>query len=284
MIIAPYDNLSSGSFSGSVAWEDIKGRPDLSTISSMKAIQITLLSSLWEDHEQTVKVEGILADELPQWIVVSPKKSDEDVYFSANVLCVSQEDDALVFHADSIPEQDISAIVRIFGAAEIKEGFSGTFAWWSPKMTSNNNPLPYVSSASSTVNENVYEAFRAFDGDGTTMWCTPYSIDDEQWIKFDFGSRTPVSGIKLSPADPPTQLPKSFRLLGSNDDQTWDMIYESNGEEYPSDPKIGDSREYLFEPKNYRYYKLEMKLNGNYSGVNIVRIAEMEFYKLEETT
>lgn len=282
MIIAPYDNISSGSFSGSVAWEDIKGRPDLSNISSMKAIQITLLSSLWEDHEQTVKVEGVLADELPQWIVVSPKKSDEDVYFSANVLCVSQEDDALVFHADSIPEQDISAIVRIFGAADIKEEFSGTFAWWSPKMTSNNTPEPYVISMPDTTNANIY---RLFDDDPLTLFQFRIIYLQTHPVVFDFGKTTYIEGIRLTASNEYIEkLPKTFTIEGSNDETKWEEIYQATGDEHPTVSQSELIHEYFFKRSYFRYYRFLFTSIYNTAGGDTSYISDMEFYKLEETT
>lgn len=278
------DGESGGGSSGSVNWTDIHGRPDLSNLTTTVVHQVVLLSSLWVDNRQTVKIDGILADELPQLIIATPLKADSYAYYSADIIPESQEDDALVFHADTVPEQDISVIVRVFETAEIREEISGRFEWWSPKMTSDDTPEPYHC-FSGAVLPSTHKVFRMFDGNRDTICATAFEYDG--YFQFDFGSKTFVSGMRLvadnGTEDDANKIPKVFLFEGSNDGTEFDTIYRATGEEYPTS-EVGAIHDYIFKPVIYRYYRLVPKDNYMNDGKSYYRIMELEFYKLEETT
>lgn len=277
------DSDSNGSFPsiGTVQWEDIVGRPDLSSVSSMKVAQIVLSGGLWDEGKrQTAIVPGVLEDENQQLIVPVPKKADKSAYYNSGIECVDQEEDALIFSAAKVPEADLHINVYIFGAAEVSEEVSGTFEWWSPRMTGDMVPVPYAAGASST-DSSSHAAHKAFDADGNT-YCQSKEEKDS-WLQFDFGIRTYISGIRLAPwGSTPNnirKLPKVFDLAGSNDGSNWNTIFQSDGREYP-EVAIGEKYTYTFAPKSYRYYRIVCK--ENYSGNFQFAIAEWEFYKLED--
>lgn len=264
-----------GSSSGTVT-------PDLSDVSSMKCRQVTLLSTLWEeDGTQTVSCSDVIENDKGQLIVTIPDPNDEDAYFQSNIRPVRQLNDQITFRADTIPDSEIVVDVYILSAVEIKEEITGEFEWWSPKMTSDTEPAPYV--ASGCAPDQSYFHYKAFDNDSSTRFESA-NKNEEQYLQFDFGKRTTISGIKLQAPRDSSQfkyMPKSFSLEGSNDDRTWFTIYHADGSEYP-DVNGSEIRIYEFNPKTYRYYKLI--LEENYATVKYMSIAEFEFYKLKEET
>lgn len=261
---------------GTVNWDDINGRPDLSKLTNMSVAQIVLQSGLWDQqNEQTVSVPGVLEDEVPQFIVTSAKRSDKAAYRRYGVELIDQGNDTLIFHAESVPEEDLHVIVRIFEAAEIDEideEYAGEFAWWSPQMTSNDTPSPYRCSASSVMSS--FDVFHAFDNNSSTFWHA--STPNESWIQFDFGGKTPVKCVRLSPRyGYYEQLPKEGVIKGSYDEVKWyDILRFENGIAY-SDPYLELTFDKAF---NYRYYKIdEMDSKQAY-----LSIRDIEFYKLED--
>lgn len=271
---------AGGGSGGTVNWDDINGRPDLSTVSSMVVAPVVLSSTAWSaDRKQIAPIEGILADEDAQLIIPLPKSANETEYNAAGVRCVSQAENSLTFRADTVPTVDLSLNVYIFGAAEVKEEQVGQFVWWSPHMTSNTSPTPYVTSQSSQVGN--YPAYHAFDGNPATMSHTN-NVEDS-WIQFDFGDKTEtIKGIKFVSAatssfDYDKAIPKSFTLSGSSDGNSWTSIYESDGSEYESSSP-GAAHEYTFGPVSYRYYRVTSK--GNYINNHYLVISEIEFLVL----
>lgn len=74
---------------------------------------ITLLASGWVDGEQTVTVEGILADESKQIIEIIPAKASIASYLEAKIYCSAQGEDELTFTigGEAIPSSDLSVYV-----------------------------------------------------------------------------------------------------------------------------------------------------------------------------
>jgi hypothetical protein len=74
---------------------------------------ITLLASGWVDGEQTVTVEGILADESKQIIEIIPAKASIASYLEAKVYCSTQGEDELTFTigGDTIPTSNLNVYV-----------------------------------------------------------------------------------------------------------------------------------------------------------------------------
>lgn len=285
-MIFKYKGQTIGGSSGAggvVNWEDINGKPDLSNVSSMKTAPIVLSSDLWdESNQQTVPIIGVLADEDQQLIIPVPKKASKNAYISCGIECVDQNENSITFECKTIPEDDISVNVFTFEAAEVGEEYSGEFVWWSPEMTSDNTPDPYVVSSSS-VHSSSYSPWKAFDANFNTDWV---SLNDSQnngsWLMFDFGSPTIVKGLRISPQSSRlNSFPHSGIIEGSNDGITWTELESFSDLPIPT---AYEFREHLFEkPVAYRYYRLS-HLQNSYYGMSYTGISECEFYKLEEPT
>ncbi len=138
-------------------------------------------------------------------------------------------------------------------------------------MVSNSSPVPFVVSASSEYALPSCPAWHAFDqNESHTMdpdqcWIATSAATEEspQWIKIDLGEDTePVINkyriLSRNTSDPSyVASPRNFKLLGSNNDQTW----------YELDPRLdlpelGSNTwsDYLtFENSTaYRFYQLKI--------------------------
>lgn len=258
---------------GTVNWDQINGRPDLSTVSSMVVYPIVLLGDGWtQDNQQLIPVEGILADENAQLIIPLPRSSSEAAYNEAGVECVAQAKGILTFHTKTVPTADLSVSVYVFGAAEVKDEFVGTFEWWSPQMTSNTTPSPFAASASSSYSSST-AAFKAFDGNRNMYWSNQAG-EDNPWISFDFGVQTPIKGISLYPRMPdyPESFPRSFDFQVSTDGESWSTVYQGETDSTPS-----NYVEFVFDNAfNYRYYRISNMIPFKYNPC----LGEVLFYKL----
>lgn len=272
----------SGGSGGTINWEDINGRPDLSSVSSMKSYPVVLRQELWdEQNEQTVSIPEILEDQMKQLVVPEPIYTDKIPYIQANIDLIGRSDGAVTFRADNIPHDDIHMIVYVFSAAEVGEIIiGGTFEWWSPKMTSDTMPQPYVASASIYSSNN--RAYKAFNGDEEDYWYSGAPGGGPVYIQFDFGGNPYISGIKMKAAinSDFDYLPKTFTIQGSNDNDIWTTIYEADGTEYPSVSQ-GETHIYDFETSNYRYYRI-LCSQCYFDGSAKSLINEIEFLKLED--
>lgn len=279
--------------------------PDLSDVSSMKSRQVTLLSTLWEeDGTQTVPCSDVIENDKGQLIVTIPDPNDEDAYFQSNIRPVKQLNDKITFHADTIPDSEIVVDVYIIGAAEIKEQINGEFEWWSPKMTSDTTPEPYVASANSFYWGNSTtpsptqgsRPYKAFDNSTETTYRNISALlPGSEYLQFDFGESTWISGIRIyipeimsnsstsiDQEDLNTCL-KRFSFVGSNDNDDWKEIYTATGEEYPEVTQ-DTHHVYNFKPVKYRYYKLIPLEVYSTDSQKVFKIYDMQFYKLKEET
>lgn len=262
----------------SVDWNDIKNRPDLSGLSHMKGTEVVLLANKWEDGEQALVFEGITSNPVDQFICITPDENSK-IFFHNSKISVKEKDNELVFHADIVPDDDITIYIYVINSVEVGVEITGTFEWWSPHMTSDTTPEPYVVSYSEPYASSL-KGWKAFDGDTTTRFESD-GAGSETYIQFGFGEKTIVSGIRLMAASNPDEFPKTFTVYASNDDKEWIVVYEEDGSNYPEEPSNNTFREYIFaKPVNYKYYKLILK--DNYAGNKYMDIREFEFYKWEE--
>ncbi len=162
----------------------------------------------------------------------------------------------------------------------VKKPDESAFSWWSPHMTSNTAPAPYVASASSYLSHTPPSL--AFDGDHTTPQNLWHSQNVRSWIQFDFGQQVLVKGIRMYPEESNENtwrvaIPKVFTILGSNDGLNYVTLFEStDGGGYT--PTIYVARECIFSDnyKNYRIYKIDCDIN--YNETYYACISEIEFY------
>lgn len=277
--ITDYVAQNSG---GTVDWENVNGRPDLSSVSSMKVAQVALLAVGWaSDNTQMVDVAGILTDENQQLIIPVPKAESKAVYINSGIECIAQAADSLTFQCASVPTEDIRINVFVFGAAEVGEEFVGELVWWSPQMTGENTPEPYV------VTANGYQTgyyggypYQAFDGNVNTSWDRrDNSGSSKGWIVFDFGASRIVKGISITAhPDYVAFSPAMFDLEGSNNGEDWTVIQKFNNLPHTANTQ----RFELDGVARYRYFKLN-NVDAEYgNGASYAIIAEIQFYILQQ--
>lgn len=177
----------------------------------------------------------------------------------------------------TVEEQQKDVLYVVSGA------LSEDITWWSPKMTSNNTPAPYVASASSEYVGNAtkyrYYAFRAFDGikDGSNFDDAWYATDSNRWIQIDFGTNTAISGVRMYPAPTASDastFPRTVTIKTSIDGSAWDTVFIGGVAGY--DPTTNfDPMTIEFEKTVARFVKIEC--GAAYSGINQTIIKEIEF-------
>lgn len=83
-----------------------------------KTATVTLTAAGWRKGEQTVTVNGILADSSAQIVDVCPaNKPSADRWAAAGVWCTSQAANSLTFSCDSVPTEDINVNIRMQGVS-----------------------------------------------------------------------------------------------------------------------------------------------------------------------
>lgn len=83
-----------------------------------KTATVTLTTDGWRKREQTVTVNGILADSSAQIVDVCPaNKPSADRWAAAGVWCTSQAANSLTFSCDSVPTEDINVNIRMQGVS-----------------------------------------------------------------------------------------------------------------------------------------------------------------------
>lgn len=166
--------------------------------------------------------------------------------------------------------------------------------WWSPKMTSNTAPAPYVATPNTeykTAAGYISYGYYAFNGKhGDIVISAPvswYAVSSAATMIFDCGEEMEIKGCRLFP-DVNTNLytlfPKAFRLEGSNDKSGWTEIVDVNYES-TYDPLSHEWYELVLGASViYRYYKFTFYA-GSYALSNQVAVNEIEFLcPLEVTT
>lgn len=152
--------------------------------------------------------------------------------------------------------------------------------WWSPRMTSNTTPAPYIVSADTEYidsDKNVYYAFLAFDGllNGGRGECWYSAKSSNRFIQLYFGGSVTISGLRMKPSfEYYGVFPKAITIQISNDEKRWTEISEDSGNDY--NPANSSWREIMFSaPVSCRYCKI---LCGTaYNGIEQSIIAEIEF-------
>jgi hypothetical protein len=159
-------------------------------------------------------------------------------------------------------------------------------------MVSNSSPVPFVVSASSEYVLPNCPAWRAFDQneshttDPEQCWIATSAATEEspQWIKIDLGENMALVINKYrilsrNASDPSyVASPRNFKLLGSNDDQTW---YELDSR--MDLPELGSNTwsDYLtFENSTaYRFYQLKItdSWGEGLTSVSQLKLVEAQF-------
>jgi len=125
---------------------------------------------------------------------------------------------------------------------------------FTPVMTADNLPTPYVVSADS-VHETNY-GWWCFDLTGLTSWHSTFGLP--HWLKLDLGiDNSQIVNVFRYRTDSTASFnPLIFKIQGSNNDTDWDDI--GVFPDFPGDDMVGDTwTGYLGFPNstNYRYYR-----------------------------
>ena len=98
-----------------------------------------------------------------------------------------------------------------------------------PTMTSNTLPSG-VASASTEFNSSYY-AYKAFDGNNSTLWGSSDGQSAGEWIKYDFGygNEKKLDSVYFRNRSETNYAVGSFKFQGSNDDTNWTDLVEVTG-------------------------------------------------------
>ena len=139
-----------------------------------------------------------------------------------------------------------------------------------PPMTSNTTPIGEASASDSGDS-----TWKVFDGDNSTYWISTKHTGN-QWVQYAFDKPTVANALKLSSntANNAPSFVKLFDLLGSNDGDSFDVIYSGENTTYG----LGTVIYHTFNnTKAYKYYRLVSK--GNFASVTAYdQIGELQLY------
>lgn len=76
-------------------------------------VTVTLLYTAWINNEQTVSVNGVVANETTQLITPIPKAENQDEYYSCGIICDGQGENTLTFKADEVPTSNLTVYVVV---------------------------------------------------------------------------------------------------------------------------------------------------------------------------
>lgn len=280
------DKILGGTFNNGeiIQWEDINGRPDLSNVSKLDVVQVTILSVLWdENNEVTIPVEKVLADASAQLIAPAPTPDSYNVYYESDIQCISQAEGSLIFKAETVPEEDVEVYIYIQSVTEVSEEYVGEFVWWSPEMTSDNTPNPYVVTASKweSIGNIGGQPYMLFDNNPNTGWIAINENTDlpPLWVAFDFGKSQAIKGISVRGINLYSGFqPSTFDLEGSNNGSTWSVI--QHFENVPQ--SLAETKLELDKAVKYRHYRLNnCDALADPNRPHAI-MSEVRFYKMED--
>ncbi len=261
-------------------------------------------------HEKDGKTDGIAAEDFPARILAIPAgiegphlesieiaepplktiytageefdPSDMSVYanFSdGNVLHIDHAN--LTFDPTGPLEKGTSAItVNFQWGLKMVSASQPILVWWSPHMTDNAKPAPYVASADAEYTDstgNVYYAYKAFDGSisGTRGQYWYSAARSGRFVQLYFGDAVAITGIRMFPAETAAAyFPKMVTVQVSEDGNEWATVIDNSGEGYSPESKRW--REIIFASSvSCRYCKL--LCGAAYNGQDQSTISEIEF-------
>ena len=133
------------------------------------------------------------------------------------------------------------------------------YNYFSPLMTSNSTPAPYIISASN-IYDNSYNSYKAFDSNMSTEWC---SKSVPAWIKIDLGKPVLLNALKITSGETTSCCALNFTIEGSNDDTDYIVLKQYSTSAWAT----ATTREIAFDAGKigkYRYIKITVnKVNGS---------------------
>lgn len=216
--------------------------------------QLAITQSQWTEmdgvYQCTVPCDGVIANEAVQNIYSTPAASQQSVCEEHSVKCIAQGTNTLTYQAKTLPP-DLLMYVTIVNAGEMTTNLVA----WSPKMTSNTKPAPYVVSGLYLQYGSSY-AYNLYDNSlGTNV---SFIINQSGYATIDLSKSTPIYGISVSYSIY-NNIPMEFSLFGSANNSDFILIHTiyPTGTEDVTVPHI-----YKFNVVSYRYYKVFINTQG----------------------
>lgn len=139
-----------------------------------------------------------------------------------------------------------------------------------PAMTSNNAPIPFVASASTSLNSS-YDAWKAFDGIDTSHWVANAATG--QSIQIDLGGSKVADLVKIKSRTDGynNEAPKDFIIQGCNDGVNWINLSNPLGISF----LVGEEKSFSFNNTvSYRFYRISITSNnGNAVAVSMSKLS-----------
>lgn len=135
-----------------------------------------------------------------------------------NGMSINISHDYLTFSPSGELDKSIKTIAVNFKSGDIDQTLYQPISvttrptWWSPEMTSNNTPAPYVASAlSSFQNCAPYMAFNTLLDNNT--WSAIYGSGLSDWIQIDFGREVTLHSFRMT-SKTSSFMPSTFIVYG----------------------------------------------------------------------
>lgn len=185
----------------------------------------------------------------PAGMVVSAKFSDGQSMYVDNANLTFYPSGPLQEGTTSVTVNFQFGLKMVSASQGIAVGAS--FEWWSPKMTSNSAPVPYMASASSNSQNISYQPYLAFDGvpnTSTTIINSWSSAENAKsaYVQLDVGSVIDVYGLRINASYNAYGImtPDRFYFQTSEDGNEWRTAAEFSSIKWPP---IGEYREFFFD-------------------------------------
>ena len=197
-----------------------------------------------------------------RWLTSSGNFSSTSVWNDGTLLGIPTTGDD-VFSNGFTVTMDVNATVNSLN----NSARARTIA--TPQMTANNAPSPFVAAASAGGN-----AWNAFDRSQGTEWSSGAS---PAWISMDFGSGNSIviNAYTIFGSGNQTFNPRNWTFEGSNNNVSWDIL-----DTVTLGAAIGGGSSYssgnISNTSGYRYYRINVSLNGGAGGI---AIRELELYE-----
>ncbi|ALS99788.1 discoidin domain-containing protein [Lacimicrobium alkaliphilum] len=116
----------------------------------------------------------------------------------------------------------------------------------------------------------------AFDGDAQTKWLdnggVP-TVEEPSWIDISLDQAGTINQLAMTSAnDAPSRDPENFRLLGSNDGETWSLVGEWIGESF--DERYERKVFPTTNGRSFMFYRVE--ITKNKGDDSLMQVAEIE--------
>ncbi|MEI6297073.1 MAG: discoidin domain-containing protein, partial [bacterium] len=137
-----------------------------------------------------------------------------------------------------------------------------------PTMTSATTPSGVASASSEQVGS---EAWRAFDGNGSTFWISDV-VGMPVTLTYQFPSAIAIASYAITVTTYPVYSPKNWTFEGSNNGSSWTVL-----DTRTNSAVNGTSSFTISSPQSFGYYKLNISVNnggarGNMVGLNTLQM------------